>query len=115
VEFWALMIPKNSANKRQAWEFIRSISSKAATMQMARNGNGPTRVSTYKGLASQPFALTEAAALALARPHLPAFDEQSRAHDIFIEEIQGAIVGMKPARQAMTDATRRVRPLVFNA
>ncbi|RYF78510.1 MAG: extracellular solute-binding protein, partial [Comamonadaceae bacterium] len=40
VEFWALMIPKNSQNKRAAWEFIRSVSSKNATLQMAKNGNG---------------------------------------------------------------------------
>ena len=113
VEFWALMIPKNSANKRQAWEFIRSLSSKNGTLQMARNGNGPTRISTYQSLTDQPFAAAEVKALAQARAHLPAFDEQSRAHDIFIEETQSAIVGMKPARQAMTDATRRVRPLVF--
>jgi multiple sugar transport system substrate-binding protein len=114
VEFWALLIPRNSANKRQAWDFIRSISSKAATLQMAKNGNGPTRVSTYKDLSSQPFALAEASALAGASPPLPALDEQSRVHDVFIEEIQAAILGMKPARQAMTDATRRVRPMVFN-
>jgi len=113
VEFWALMIPKNSANKRQAWEFIRSLSSRNGTLQMARNGNGPTRISTYQSLSDLPFAAAEAKALAQARAHLPAFDEQSRAHDIFIEETQGAIVGMKPVRQAMTDATRRVRPLAF--
>jgi len=114
VEFWALMIPKNSKNKQQAWEFIRSLSSKASTLQMAKNGNGPTRVSAYKNWTTQPFATAEAVALTLARPHLPAFDEQSRAHDIFVEETVSAITGMKDSRQAMTDATRRVRPLVFS-
>ncbi|RYH70901.1 MAG: hypothetical protein EON54_01160 [Alcaligenaceae bacterium] len=80
---------------------------------MAKNGNGPTRVSAYKGWTSQPFATSEAIALSLARPHLPAFDEQSRVHDIFVEETVAAVTGMKPSRAAMTDATRRARPLVF--
>jgi len=44
--------------------------------------------------------------------HLPAFDEQARAHDIFIEESQAAMLGMKEPSRAMTDATRRVEPLI---
>ncbi len=41
-----------------------------------------------------------------------AFDEQARAHDIFIEETQAAVLGRKPAQQAMDDATARVKPLL---
>ena len=59
-----------------------------------------------------PYAAEEAKAVAASRIHLPAFDEQSRAHDIFVEESQAAVLGMKTPAQAMTDATKRVQPLV---
>ena len=114
VEFWALVIPRNAKNKPAAWQFIRSLSSKAGTTAMALNGNGPVRVSTYsdpKLMAMSPFAADEAKAVAASRIHLPAFDEQSRAHDIFIEESQAAMLGMKQPQQAMADAAKRVEPL----
>ena len=82
---------------------------------MALNGNGPTRVSTYddpKLKELSPFAADEAKAIAAARIHLPAFDEQARAHDIFVEETQSAVLGMKPPQAAMDDAVKRVQPLV---
>jgi multiple sugar transport system substrate-binding protein len=115
TEFWALMIPKNAKQKPLSWEFIRTISSKAGTTAMALNGNGPVRISTYadeKLKAAMPYAADEAAALKASRIHLPAFDEQARAHDIFIEETQAAVLGRKPAQQAMDDATARVKPLL---
>lgn len=115
VEFWSLVIPKTSRNKRLTWDLLRAMSSKASTTSMALNGNGPTRVSTYQDArmrANNIYAQDEAITLASARIHLPAFDEQARAHDIFVEESQAAILGMKEPRQAMNDATRRVRPLV---
>lgn len=115
VEFWSLVIPKASKNKKVAWELIRALSSKAGTTAMALNGNGPTRVSTYndpKLKELSPFAADEAKAIAAARIHLPAFDEQARAHDIFVEETQSAVLGMKTPQAAMDDAVKRVQPLV---
>lgn len=115
VEFWSLMIPKTSRQKPLAWEFIRTLSSKAGTTAMALNGNGPTRISTYadeKLKTAMPYAADEAAALKASRIHLPAFDEQARAHDIFIEETQAAVLGRKPPQQAMDDAVARVKPLL---
>ena len=115
VEFWSLVIPANAKNKAAAWQFIRALSSKASTVAMALNGNGPVRISTYgdaKLKAMSPFAADEAKAVAASRIHLPAFDEQSRAHDIFIEESQAAMLGMKAPQQAMGDAAKRVQPLL---
>ena len=115
VEFWSLMIPRTSRQKPLAWEFIRTLSSKAGTTAMALNGNGPTRISTYadeKLRTAMPYAADEAAALKASRIHLPAFDEQARAHDIFIEETQAAVLGRKPPQQAMDDAVARVKPLL---
>ncbi|HEV7258720.1 MAG TPA: extracellular solute-binding protein [Bosea sp. (in: a-proteobacteria)] len=115
VEFWSLVIPKNAKQKPLGWELIRALSSKAGTLAMALNGNGPTRISTYsdeKLKAAMPYAADEAAALKASRIHLPAFDEQARAHDIFIEETQAAVLGRKPPQQAMDDAVARVKPLL---
>lgn len=115
VEFWSLVIPKNAKQKPLGWEMIRALSSKAGTLAMALNGNGPTRISTYsdeKLKAAMPYAADEAAALKASRIHLPAFDEQARAHDIFIEETQAAVLGIKPPQQAMDNAVARVKPLL---
>ncbi|TCR63966.1 extracellular solute-binding protein [Bosea sp. BK604] len=115
VEYWSLVIPKNAKQKPLSWDLIRTLSSKAGTKAMALNGNGPTRISTYADpalIAAMPYAADEAAALKASRIHLPAFDEQARAHDIFIEETQAAVLGIKPVQQAMDDAVRRVKPLL---
>lgn len=114
VEFWALTIPKAAKQKDASWGFIKALSSPQGTLAMALNGNGPTRVSTYadaKLTSLLPYAADEAQALKAARIHLPAFDEQTRAHDIFVEETQAAIIGTKPADKAMAEAATRVKPL----
>ena len=82
---------------------------------MALNGNGPVRGSTYtdptfaKDVAR---ATVEAQALRNGRIPLPAFDNQARANDVFIEESQAALLGMKPPQQAMSDAARRVQAML---
>jgi multiple sugar transport system substrate-binding protein len=114
-EFWAYAIPKNSKNKALTWSLIRALSSKQGTLRMALNGNGPVRVSTYSDPAfssSLPHAAVEAEALKSARIPLPAFDQQARAYDIFTEESQAAMLGMKTAERAMADAAKRVQPLL---
>jgi multiple sugar transport system substrate-binding protein len=115
TEYWSFALPRNSKNKRQAWDLVRALSSRAGTLAMARNGNGPVRVSTYADpafAATLPHAAAEADALRTARIHLPAFDNQARAHDAFVEESQAAVLGMKTAERAMADATRRVRAML---
>lgn len=115
TEYWSFAIPRNSKNKRQTWDLVRALSSRAGTLAMARNGNGPVRVSTYAEpafAANLPHAAAEANALKTARIHLPAFDNQARAHDVFVEESQAAVLGMKPAERAMADATGRVRAML---
>ncbi|CAH1661636.1 Multiple sugar transport system substrate-binding protein [Hyphomicrobiales bacterium] len=115
VEFWALVIPKVAKQKDASWGLISALSSKAGTLAMALNGNGPTRLSTYdepKLKAALPYAADEAAALKTARIHLPAFDEQARAHDIFVQASQAAVIGSMPPEAAMADAAARVKPLL---
>ena len=73
------------------------------------------RASTYRDprIAKQlPYAETEATELKYARVPLPAFDESARAADIFVEEMQAAVLGNKEPQAAMDDVVRRVQPLV---
>jgi multiple sugar transport system substrate-binding protein len=114
-EFWAYAIPRNSKNKALTWSLIRALSSKEGTVKMALNGNGPVRISAYSdpALASNlPHAAVEAEAIKSARIPLPAFDQQQRAYDIFTEESQAAMLGMKAPDRAMADAAKRVQPLL---
>lgn len=61
VEFWSLVIPRNSRQKPLSWDLIRALSSKAGTKAMALNGNGPVRISTYADpalIAAMPYGRT---------------------------------------------------------
>lgn len=115
IEFWSIMIPRNGTKKQAAYDLIHTLTTPDAQVAMALNGNGPTRWSVYARPEIQqllPFADHEAAALASARPHLPAFNEVARVQDIFLEESQAAVLGHKAPEQAMADAVRRAEPLV---
>lgn len=115
VEFWSMAIPKNSQNKDLAWQFIKSMSSKEATVAAALNGNGPIRNSTYDDpriVEKLPYAAAERQVLAVSRVPLPAFDEAARAADYFKEEAEAALLGMKTPQQAMDDLVARVEPLL---
>jgi multiple sugar transport system substrate-binding protein len=115
VEFWGMAMPRNSARKELAWAFIRSLSTRDATLRAALNGNGPVRNSTYEDAAFRatiPYAEEERRVLRVARTPLPAFDEAARAADIFKEEAEAAVLGMKTPEAAMGSLVKRVTPLL---
>lgn len=115
VEFWGMAIPKNSKRKDLAWSFIKAMLTADATLKMALNGNGPVRASTYDnaGLRSQvAYADAERDVLKVARVPIPAFDEATRAGDIFKEEAEAAVLGMKTPEAAMAAVVGRVKPLL---
>jgi len=115
VESWAMAIPANAKDKELAWSFIKAVSSKAVTLGMAKNGNGPIRISTYADAgfaASQPLAAIESEVLAKARPAFPAFPEAVRAQAVFLEEVQLAVLGRKTPADAVKAIAERVRPLL---
>jgi multiple sugar transport system substrate-binding protein len=60
------------------------------------------------------YAEEEKAVLQVGRVPLPAFDDAAKAGDIFVEELQAAVLGMKPVADAMADVERRVEPLLPN-
>ena len=115
VEAWAMAIPKNARDMALAWSFIREVSSKRVTLGMAINGNGPVRVSTYAddGLkAKNPLAAVEAKVLATARGAFPPFPEAARAQATFLEEVQLAVLGRKPVKDAVSAIIERVKPMM---
>jgi multiple sugar transport system substrate-binding protein len=115
VESWAMSIPANSKDKKLSWSFIKAVSSKKMTLGMARNGNGPVRISTYaepEFAASQPLAAVESWVLAKARPAFPAFPEAVRAQATFLEEVQLAVLGRKTPQQAVAAIIERIQPLL---
>jgi multiple sugar transport system substrate-binding protein len=115
VEAWAMVIPKNAKDKALAWKFIKEVSSKRVTVGMAINGNGPVRVSSYADstlMAKNPVAAVEAKVLANARGAFPPFPEAARAQQTFLEEVQLAILGRKPVKDAVTAIIDRVKPMM---
>jgi multiple sugar transport system substrate-binding protein len=114
VEAWAMVIPKNAKDKALAWKFIKEVSSKRVTVGMAINGNGPVRVSSYadSALAKNPVAAVEAKVLANARGAFPPFPEAARAQQTFLEEVQLAILGRKPVKDAVASIIDRVKPMM---
>lgn len=115
VEFWGMALPRNSRRKDLAWSFVKAMVTKQATLGAALNGNGPVRNSTYEDPRFRtliPYADEERRVLQVARVPLPAFDEAARAGDIFKEETEAAVLGLKPVEEAMASLVRRVRPML---
>jgi multiple sugar transport system substrate-binding protein len=115
VEFWTMVIPANSQHKELAWSLVREMLSKESTLQAALNGNGPVRASTYDApeiRETLPYAEEERAVLKVGRVPLPPFDDAAKAGDIFVEEMQAAVLGMKPVEDALSDIESRVQPLL---
>lgn len=115
VEFWTMVIPANSQNKDLAWDLVRTMASKESTLMAALNGNGPVRASTYDSPEMQEklaYAADEKAVLLVGRVPLPPFDNAAKASDIFVEELQAAVLGMKPVADAMESVKARVEPLL---
>jgi len=115
VEFWTMVIPANAQHKELAWDLVKTMVSEENTLKAALNGNGPVRASTYdkpEMKDSLPYADAEKAVLLVGRVPLPPFDEAAKASDIFVEELQAAVLGMKPVAEAMAAVERRVTPLL---
>jgi len=115
TEAWAMVMPKNAADKKLAWSYIKEVSSKRVTNGMALNGNGPVRVSSYADpalIAKNPVAEVEAKVLADARGAFPPFPEAARAQATMLEEVQLAVIGRKPVKEAVAAIIERVKPLM---
>ncbi len=115
VEFWGMAIPRNAKRKELSWAFIREMVSRPATLIAALNGNGPVRNSTYDNAEFNKkvaYADEERRVLEVARVPLPAFDDAARAGDVFKEEAESAVLGMKSPEEAMRSVVARVTPML---
>lgn len=115
VEFWTIVIPKNSKNQDLAWDLVKTMLSKESTLAAALNGNGPVRASTYDQPAMKEklaYADAEKSVLLVGRVPLPPFENSAKAADIFVENLQAAVLGLKPVEEAMADVEKRVTPLL---
>ncbi|RYE09640.1 MAG: extracellular solute-binding protein [Hyphomicrobiales bacterium] len=115
TEFWSWAIPGNSTQKELAYDLIRELSSKEATVRAALNGNGPVRPAAYDDpriIEKLPYAAAEAVGLRDASIAIPAFDGAVEATALFIEEMHGALLGLKTPEQAAADLQTRTEALV---
>jgi multiple sugar transport system substrate-binding protein len=115
---WAMAIPRNARNKELSWSLIKELSSKASTIRAAVNGNGPVRLSAYDDPRVQqlaPYSAHERRVLPNAMLVLPGFEHAARAMDIFMEEVQKALLGASQPLEAMRSARSRIEPLLPRA
>lgn len=116
ASFWSMSIPANSADPDAAWQVIKFLSSDEAAVTMALNGNAPTKLSVYSdpefAEANAAWAEPASRSVLVAKPDWPAFDEQPRVQDIFMEQAVLAITGQKTPEEAMADAADLIAPLL---
>jgi multiple sugar transport system substrate-binding protein len=115
VEFWGMGIPRNAQHKELAASLIAAMTSRRSTVMAAINGNGPVRNSAYDDPQIRrllPYAEQERRVLKVSRVAIPAFDNAARAASLLEEEVQAAVLGMKPPEKAMADLTERARKLI---
>jgi multiple sugar transport system substrate-binding protein len=112
--FWSAGVPRNSENKELACNFIRTIISEEGTIRAAQNGNGPMRISAYddaRVAARSEYSSIEQAALRDSEPPLPASSNSGRMLDLFVENLQAAILGLKTAEEAANDLQDALKEL----
>ena len=116
TEFWSMAIPENSTNKELALSLIQELAKPENTIRAALNGNGSVRQSDYadpRVADLVPYASAEAAALGNLEVTIPSFDKTAQAATLFIEEMQAAMLGIKPPEQAAADLQSRAEELVL--
>lgn len=115
TEIWAMTIPGNSQNKDLAWDFIRYMSAPDATVREALNGNGPIRPAAYDNAEVEqrlPYWKAESEAIANATMLPSSYDQAAQAGDVFLEEFQAAVLGLKSPEEAAKSTQDRVEKLI---
>ncbi len=112
---WAFVIPKGSRNKDAAWDFVRFMSSRNATLQMALSGNSPVRASTFDdstftdSLAYDPQV--KLSSLTNGRILFPGFDNFPESRDFLGEQLQRILLGDVEIEEGLATAQRRLEEL----
>ena len=103
VEAWGMVIPENSHDKELAWKFIarcRASASRSAWRRTATDRCGSDLCGS-RLMQKNPVAAVEATVLTNARGAFPPFPEAARAQSTFLEEVQLAVLGRKPVKEAV--------------
>lgn len=110
---WNMLINRNTDFPDEAWELVRYLTTREASLHMAVNhANGPIRESVLTDpdyLALFPLAADWFRSFQASEPLLPGGHERiSEIMDIVGREVSSALIGEKTAAQAMEEAQRRV-------
>jgi multiple sugar transport system substrate-binding protein len=113
---WQMLVNTNSKFKDQAWELVRSLTTKEAMLVSAMNyANGPIRKSVLsdpKFIEKFPMARGWLDSFNASEPVLPGGSEKmSQMMDAIGREVSNALIGQKTAQQALDDAAKTVATL----
>jgi len=114
-EYWSVGIPLNSKNKDLSWSFIRYLSTLENTTNEALNGNGPVRIASYDDARLKktlPFASEERKALLNGEAAIPAFDNATKAADLWKEMFEAVMLGLMTPQDAAVEMKKRVSALL---
>lgn len=114
---WGWAIPKNSANKDAAWQFINWVESKEVVLKRALAGHAPTRSDVFQNaevLGKYPF-YKEARVIISGAQKVPIFAFTAKMQDVVGREISLAAGGQKSITAALQDAAKGLEALLRKA
>lgn len=114
---WGWAIPKNSAQKDAAWQFIAWVESPEIVLKRALAGNAPTRKDVFQNaevLRKYPY-YKEAQAIIAGAQKVPIFAYTAEMEDVVGREISLVAGGQKGIAAALQDAARGLEALLRKA
>ncbi|GIW35217.1 extracellular solute-binding protein [Meiothermus sp.] len=114
---WGWAIPKNSANKEAAWQFISWVESKEVVLKRALAGHAPTRSDVFQNaevLSKYPY-YKEAQVIISGAQKVPIFAFTAEMEDVVGREISLAAGGQKSTAAALQDAAKGLEALLRKA
>jgi multiple sugar transport system substrate-binding protein len=113
LALWGVGIPKNAKESTNdlAYEFIKFLTSRSSQLEMALNGNSPSRTTVYENsdyIESAPYATASLLSSPYATPLTPAVNGIAEVIDTANAEISHAIKGEKSIDAALQSATTKI-------
>lgn len=110
---WAIAMLKGSTQKETAWKAIQFLTTKNASIEMAKNENAPARISVLEWQASDdPGAKIAAATFPYTRSALPPLLNGNQIIDIIGEHMENVVIQGRPAQAEMDEAAKRIAELM---
>ncbi len=114
---WGWAIPKNSAHKKEAWEFIKWVESFNIAKKRALAGGAPTRVDIFHDkdvLSKYPWYKDVEKLLAKAKP-VPEFQYSAQMIEVTGRELSLACAGQKDTKKALDRVAKELAKLAKQA